>query len=933
MTSRPEWPEVVKEVDRPAAFVVVEGEPGAGRTTLLGRLGRHERQDSVVLEARCARLADSVPLGPVLEALKAATVEWAAAASRLSPLAGCLRPLLPELDAVLPPPLEAADSRALVFRALRELLTLHERTVLLVDDVHDADEETRDLLRYLAACPSPRLAVVTGSVPRRRQPVPGATWWPPRTGVTAHFTLEPLEIEQVAELVDSRGLAERIHRRTGGVAGAVDAVLKAIADVADERSATKLAESVLPSAWTASVAARLADTSPGCASLVEAAAVLGYPAGSRALAEVSGVDGDGIVDALMCALDAGFLLDLGRDRYRIRSPLLADSVYDSIPGPRRCLMHTRAAELLAADTEPAAVRIARHHREAGALDEWIRWTSAAVDSAAAEGSPDVAVRLLAAVLGDPGLSRAGREKFAVRLSREMVHGLVDEDTVRLLRGAVRDWSLSRTARGEIRLNLGRVLINQAGQVDAGRSEIELALTDLSGKRALLARGLATLALPHVGAVSVEENLRWLDQAEQVSKGIRDVEVLAAVTANRMSSRMQVADPGVWQDVGDPPDSPPSADVRRQVSRTYINLADAAAWNGHYPVARTYLATARRLIHDEHQPYLEALADGARLRIDVATGAWTQVETEARHLAERVGHQSSLAAEPLLALGWHDFGLGHRASALSNFDAAFALAGGSVPLQASAFAGRVAVLLAAKDLAAARRLTEFGLDSLRRKNNWVWAAELMPLAVRVMLDRQEAGAAGELVAEYRQGIAGRDAPLAHAAEILCRGLLARARPAEAAELFGQAAKAYHSLPRPYAAAGADELAGECHLELDDQERLLGAFTSAETTYRALGALVDAQRCRRILVRREDPRTPRRGRRGYGQALSPREREVVLLAARNLTNRQIAERLFLSARTVEVHIGRALSKLDLPSRAVLSEELLRTRLSLPHDSTTA
>lgn len=934
MTSRPEWPEVVKEVDRPAAFVVVEGEPGAGRTTLLGRLGSHERQDSIVIEARCARLTDPVPFGPVLEALKAATVEWAASAAMLSPLAGCLRPLLPELEALLPPPLEAAGSpRALVFRALRELLTLHERTVLLVDDVHDADEETRDLLRYLAACPSPRLAVVTSSVPGRRQPVPGASWWPPRSGVTAHFTLEPLEIEHVAEMVGSRELAERIHRRTGGVAGAVGAVVRAIAEVADERSAMKLAESVLPSAWTTSVAARLAETSPGCASLVEAAAVLGHPAGSRALAEVSGVGDDGIVEALMCALDAGFLLDLGQDRYRVRSPLLADTVYESVPGPRRCLSHTRAARLLAAGTEPAAARIAHHHREAGELAEWVRWTSVAVDSAMAEGSPDDAVRLLAAVIEGPGLPRAEREKFAVRLSREMVHGLVDEGTVQLLRTALRDWSLTRTARGEIRLNLGRVLINQAGQVDAGRAEIELALSDLSGKRALLARGLATLALPHVGAVPVEENLRWLDQAEQASKGIRDVEVLAAVAANRMSSRMQVADPGVWQDVGALLASPSSADVRRQVSRTYINLADAAAWNGHYPVARTYLATARRLILDEHQPYLEALADGASLRIDVATGAWAQVETDARRLADRVGHESSLAAEPLLALGWRDFELGHRASALSNFDAAFALAGGSAPLQASAFAGRVAVLLAGKDLAAAWRLADFGLDSLRRKNNWVWAAELMPLAVRIMLDRQEAGAARELVAEYRQGIAGRDAPLAHAAEILCQGLLARARPAEAAELFSQAAKAYHALPRPYAAAGADELAGECHLQLDDQERLLGAFTSAETTYRALGALVDAQRCRRVLVRREDPRTPRRGRRGYGQALSPREREVVLLAARNLTNRQIAERLFLSARTVETHIGRALSKLDLPSRAVLSEELLRTRLSLPHDSTTA
>ena len=99
-----------------------------------------------------------------------------------------------------------------------------------------------------------------------------------------------------------------------------------------------------------------------------------------------------------------------------------------------------------------------------------------------------------------------------------------------------------------------------------------------------------------------------------------------------------------------------------------------------------------------------------------------------------------------------------------------------------------------------------------------------------------------------------------------------------------------------------------------------LTAAETTYRALDAAADAQRCRRTLVR-YDPTTPRRGRRGYGSELSPREIEVVELAAQSLTNREIAARLFLSARTVEVHLGRALHKLGLPSRTMLSQELLR------------
>ncbi len=49
-----------------------------------------------------------------------------------------------------------------------------------------------------------------------------------------------------------------------------------------------------------------------------------------------------------------------------------------------------------------------------------------------------------------------------------------------------------------------------------------------------------------------------------------------------------------------------------------------------------------------------------------------------------------------------------------------------------------------------------------------------------------------------------------------------------------------------------------------------------------------------------------------ALSNREREVALLMAEGLTNRQLAEQLFISERTVAVHVSHILSKLGLDSR---------------------
>src|SRR5689334_12681086 len=59
--------------------------------------------------------------------------------------------------------------------------------------------------------------------------------------------------------------------------------------------------------------------------------------------------------------------------------------------------------------------------------------------------------------------------------------------------------------------------------------------------------------------------------------------------------------------------------------------------------------------------------------------------------------------------------------------------------------------------------------------------------------------------------------------------------------------------------------------------------------------------------------RRGRRGFGDELSPRELEVAELLSRSATNSDIAETLFLSPRTVEKHVARILAKLGMDRRA--------------------
>jgi DNA-binding NarL/FixJ family response regulator len=65
--------------------------------------------------------------------------------------------------------------------------------------------------------------------------------------------------------------------------------------------------------------------------------------------------------------------------------------------------------------------------------------------------------------------------------------------------------------------------------------------------------------------------------------------------------------------------------------------------------------------------------------------------------------------------------------------------------------------------------------------------------------------------------------------------------------------------------------------------------------------------------------------WREVLTERELEVALLVIEGASNREIAERLYLSVRTVEVHVGRILAKLEVRSRVELTVLAHRIGLS--------
>jgi DNA-binding CsgD family transcriptional regulator len=183
-----------------------------------------------------------------------------------------------------------------------------------------------------------------------------------------------------------------------------------------------------------------------------------------------------------------------------------------------------------------------------------------------------------------------------------------------------------------------------------------------------------------------------------------------------------------------------------------------------------------------------------------------------------------------------------------------------------------------------------------------------------------GEAAKLTEAFARGLRGRDAPGPRAGLATCRAILAEARGehASATRLFARAAVAWQALPRPYEALLAQERQAGCQIAAGKREAALSLLVEVRERLIALGALGDADRV--VACLREHgvaaKRPQRGGRRAHGNRLSPRELEVTHLVATGRSNRQIADVLFLSPKTVAQHLSSAMRKLGVSSRTALA-----------------
>ncbi|WP_435972150.1 LuxR C-terminal-related transcriptional regulator [Streptomyces sp. Qhu_M48] len=826
--------------------------------------------------------------------------------------------------------------RGLLPRAIGAFLASLGDTVLVLEEIHHADPATVRLLHHLAGAMPTGLRLVVTEDAAPGLPVLGVRG----TGGTRfeEVGLRPWTPEETDECVrrwlggrrpvrtdERRDLAALVHDLSGGLPGAAVALLEEAGELLRAGGSdgtptgallTAVRETGVPVRVRRELARRCAPLTGDARRMVAAAAVLGRPVPVDLLAEVADVAPER-ADAAVDACGRQSVLRTEGPCPAFRHPLDRRAALERVPGPDLARLSLRAARVLHrnGDGPLPLTDLARLYTAAGRVRDGVRFLVAAADRAAASGDYATATSLYTrAVAEDP--RAGGRIRTAAKLARTAQLARAGEHVVAAVRTVLDEDDPPPRLRGEIRLHLSVVLRNQSGGALDSLNEVARAIPDLEASDPqTAARAMAVAAIPSIQGWPVGRHQDWLDRGETLVERVTDPVARAAIAANRATALMLLGDPRAWLAAEALRGPAGSAMEAAHHARGWTNLAHASSALGYGARARDFLDRAVDGLADSSSPYLEGLVQTARLVLAWHAGHWHDLHAAADHTTRLYQEIPDLTAEAMLVRGLtalhvlgdvprarHDLA---EAARTTRYDTGFILT-------ASA-AATARVHLEAGRPGQACDAVEPVLRRLERTGGWVWAGEVLPVAVEALHGSGQTSRARRLVDDFAAGTEDRDAPAPRIALTMCEALLAQAadRPDEAAGLLTDAETRWRQLGRPLDAARAAEARGRCLLGLHG-DSAAGGIQDVVEVYRRLGARWDVARCQRLLRRHAIVTTHRRGRIGYGDQLSPREQEVARLVVQGRANRDIAESLVLSTRTVEHHVARIMRKLNASSR---------------------
>jgi DNA-binding CsgD family transcriptional regulator len=897
---------------------VIAGPLGIGKTSLL-RAAEALARDSgmTVLVARGAPLERDFPYGVARRLFEPLGLDGPtpADADLLAGAAGLAMPAFGTAD-------ESTARGDRAFATIHGLywltanLAARRPVVLAVDDCHWADEPSLRFLSYLGArldgLPALVLVAVRTGEPAAAPEVlgellasPGATTIHPST----------LDVEATGALVGevlgappTERFRQACHAATAGNPLLLRALLtgfRAQPAAPDDAAADRVAE--FGASSIAEVLARqLAHLPPGASAVARAVAVLGAGAPLRhvaALAGLSVADAAQAADALRTAtvLAPGAELDFAH-------PVCRVAVEEAMSTGERALAHEHAARVLAADGAPAE-RLAVHLLHAVPCgDGWAARTLATAGRLAAErGAPETAAVYLRRALDEPAPPQS-RASLRLELGLSLVAARRDPTGLELLREAVA--GIDPAERGAAALRVARTL-GVAGYFDQAAALVEALPSEPDAAGRLLEAEVVANS--------------WLVTARVPAARAR----LAAVAADRL------------------PDDPGGRLLL--VNLAHRSLADGEPAGVASELLDRALVGGEILALDSLVLTFLAMDLVGVDRLDDAERICTQVIAE----GQRRGSPSIVASFtfPRAFARLRRGALADaEADARWSFDQKLAMGPSNAPAWPLAFL--VDTLVARGDFAAADRALAdvWPTDPPPEHMGWALAIEArgrLRLAQRRLReaadDLFDAGGRWERLGWVNIGFTRWRGAAAAAiadqvkARDLVREQLALAERTELPRTIGVALRDLAGLePAPRRidllweavalldrGIAAVDLAGAL-VDLGGALRRAGYRTDAreplrrglDLAHRSGAEPLAAQARIELLAAGGRPRRPVVT--GVG-ALTVAERRVAQLAAEGLTNREIAQRLFVTQRTVETHLNHTFQKLGVRRREDLADPL--------------
>lgn len=468
-------------------IVALSGEGGIGKSRLVREVAAAAQAGGMYVLGGRAH-ASGPPYEPIVVSLRPYAHARGTEILRrlLGPLVVELRRLLPEMaftDADAGPEMPTEERRERFLRMINLLLedaTAQRPVLLVLEDLHDADEATRDLLRYLAASFRSGLCLILTYREEEvgpAHPLRALLAELDRDRRLARISLSPLDLAGVERMTAAllpgrhrtRPLARAIFERSEGVPFYVEELLKTALDDPDTRPEAVALPRTVADSVRLRVTRLVALRGPGVADLLEAAAVADVPFGYEALIELSGRDEGEAGADLAAAVDAQLLeRTMTRDDiYQFRHALTREAIASGIPPARRRRLHARVAKTIEAQGDPAprAALLARHFEAAG----------------------DRGKAVLYARMGAANAARVGAFAGAIDLLREavaMASGTSDEAEV-LEESAGALQAAGRAAEAEEALTRAAVLARERSDSDGvARLDVKLAaVLRMEGRRA------------------------------------------------------------------------------------------------------------------------------------------------------------------------------------------------------------------------------------------------------------------------------------------------------------------------------------------------------------------------------------------------------------------------------------------------------------------